>query len=143
VQTKTNLAGGKTWSYRTILVGGQVVVEWLGEVALTARDLTGGADAEHSKLREALEVLYLILAAGPCRANDVKKQAGESCVAFRTLERAKAALGVVSERKQPSATWWEWVWRLPDEDTPLLAQVKGKYAPAGESAAGGGATPAA
>ena len=29
---------------------------------MTARDLSGGADADDSKLREALEVLYLILA---------------------------------------------------------------------------------
>lgn len=135
VQTKTNLAGGKTWAYRTVLVGGHVVAEWLGEVAMTARDLSGGADADDSKLREALEVLYLILADGPCRARDVRKQAGESCVAFRTLERAKAALGVASERKTLSAKWWEWVWRLPHEDTPLLAQVRQKYAPTtGETA---------
>ncbi|WP_439626861.1 AAA family ATPase [Gemmata sp.] len=126
VQTKTNLAGGATWAYRTVLSGGQVVAEWLGEVAVTARDLAGGGDAEASKRREAAEVLYLILAEGPCRARDVRVQAAESCVAFRTLERAKAALGVVSERKTLSAKWWEWVWRLPGEDTPLLAQVRAK-----------------
>ena len=143
VQTKTNLAGGKTWSYRTILVDGQVVVEWLGEVAISVRDLAGGIDAEHSKLREALEVLYRILADGARRANDVRKQAGEACVAYRTMERAKVALGVVSERKQLSGKWWEWVWRLPAEDTPLLAQVKEKYAPNDGATDTGGTTPAA
>lgn len=130
VQAKTNLTGAKTMAYRTVLVGGgQVGVEWLGEVALTARDLAGGADPEHSKLREAVEVLYLVLAKKEMGASDVQKKARESGVAFRTLERAKAVLGVVSERKQYSPHWWEWVWRLPDVDTPMLAQVKAKYPP--------------
>lgn len=129
VQTKTNLAGGKTFGYRTVLLGGQVVVEWLGEMAITARDLGGGADLEHSKLREALEVLYLILVEKGRSAKEVREKANESGVTYRTLERAKAALGVVSERRQLSPYWWEWTWRLPDEDTPLLAQVKAKYAP--------------
>jgi hypothetical protein len=130
VQVKTNLTGAKTLAYRTVPVGiGQVGVEWLGEVALTARDLAGGADPEHSKLREAMEVLYLILAKKERGASDVQKKARECGVAFRTLERAKAALGVVSERKQYSPNFWEWVWRLPDEDTPMLAQVRAKYPP--------------
>ena len=60
---------------------------------------------------------------------------GKKLTVQTELERAKAALGVVSERKTLSAKWWEWVWRLPDEDTPLLAQVREKYAPtAGETA---------
>jgi len=130
VQVKTNLAGAKTLAYRTVPVGGgQVGVEWLGEVAVTARDLAGGADLEHSKLREAMEVLYLILAGKEVGAGDIQKKARESGVAFRTLERAKAALGVVSERRQYSPHWWTWTWRLPDEDAPLLAQLKAKYVP--------------
>ena len=62
-----------------------------------------------SKLQEAEEVLSDILSNGPVEASEAKKQAKIKNVSKRTLERAKANLGVIScKLGGPGAPWiWE------------------------------------
>jgi len=67
------------------------------------------SDEESNALQEAEEVLSDILSNGPVEANEVKKQAKIKNVSKRTLERAKANLGVISRKSGgPRAPWiWE------------------------------------
>lgn len=126
VQTKTNLVSAPTLAYRTVLTGSQVTLEWLGTNGFGVKDLMGAGQAEGAKLWEAMEILFLILRYKPERAKDAIRRALHEGVARRTLDRAKAALRVKSERKQ-SEYFWSWQWRLPDEDSPLLSLLRQKY----------------
>jgi len=126
VQVKTNLAAAPSMAYQTVMVDGHIQVEWLGTSNVTIKTLHQGDDG--SKLRETMEILFLILRKGPDSAKDVRKRAKEEGVAGRTLDRAKAALGVKSERHQFSPYgWWHWQWRLPDEENEILAAIRQKY----------------
>lgn len=129
VQTKSNLVGAKTIAYQTVKIANCVGIQWGSELAVTARDLDGGADVEHTKLADAVEVLYSILLNGPMSVSDIRYRAREAGVSFRTLERAKVVLGVRSERRRVSSTFSYWVWTLPNEESPLLAHLRTKHSP--------------
>ena len=68
---------------------------------LTADDLLrpDTSPEERSAQEEAKAFLRDTLAAGPVPVKDVKKQAREAGIAYRTLERAKQALKVRSGRQ--------------------------------------------
>jgi len=71
-----------------------------------------GADAGHeSALDEAARWLEGLLVCGPQPGNKVKDQAHRDGIAVRTLERAKAKLGVVNG---PDGFGGPWVWSLPE-----------------------------
>jgi putative DNA primase/helicase len=118
-QVKTNLSAAPTLAYRTVKRGDVVTVEWLGESPSTAPDLTGGR-ADHSVLTEGAYVLYSLLADGPVWAADVYKLAGKAGVTRRTVERAKALLGVRS-KKVGSGRGSRWYWELGDDDRVHVA----------------------
>ena len=69
-------------------------------------------DEAGPKVKEAMEWLEAALRRGPVRAKEIKKQARDNCISERTLERAKAKLGVVSE--QPTSIGDAWFWSLPE-----------------------------
>lgn len=126
VQIKTNLPGAATLAYRTVMVGDQVAVEWLGTSGLTVKDLVRGDHEDAGKLWEAMEILFLILREEPRAAREVIGRAREEGVAKRTLDRAKCMLRIKSERKKSS--WhWHWIWRLPDEDNQVIQYLRDKY----------------
>ncbi len=114
VQTKTNLSAAPTLVYRTVVRGDALAVEWLGESPCGVRDLAGGR-ADHSVLSEGTYVLYSLLAEGPLWANEVYRLAARAGVAKRTVERAKALLGVRS-RKAGSGRGSRWFWELGDDE---------------------------
>jgi hypothetical protein len=125
VQVKTNLQAAPSLSYRTVMVGSNIQVQWLGTSSFTERDLSNASDDE-SKLYEAMEILFLILRDGPRMSKDIYAKAKEEGAARRTIERAKKALRVKSGRQKSSLFWW-WEWRLPEQDNELLAHLRQKY----------------
>jgi AAA domain len=125
VQVKTNLPSAPSLSYRTVMVQGNIQVEWLGTSSFAARDLSDAND-DQSRLYEGMEILYLILRNGPRISREVYEKAKEEGAARRTIERAKKALRVKSGRKKSSHYWW-WEWRLPDEENEILTHLHQKY----------------
>jgi len=120
---KSNLASAPSLLYRTVRRGeAAIAIEWLGETEIVARDLALGATSasEASALREAMYVLYSLLAEGALPANEVARRAAQGRVSGRTLYRAKVALKVRSI-KRGSGKGSRWYWRLPDDDRTYRA----------------------
>ena len=104
---------------------GQLQIEWIGPSRFTSQDVTNHAPADASAVEEAMFRLYEILQAGPQWANKVLTLTRKAGVAQRTLHRAKAILGVQSNR------WGDgrnsrWAWQLPKEETELIRRLKAR-----------------
>jgi AAA domain len=134
LHAKANLTRGPTLCYRTVLVKGVTTIEWLGTSQLTARDLVGSVQVERSALRDAMDVLYLVLSNGPLPAKDAMDKCKENGIKDRTLQRAKVALDVRSEREQHKWGFY-WRWQLPEKEGALLRSIREKYAPAAPTVA--------
>jgi hypothetical protein len=88
---------------------------------------TSGADLlsaptgeERTERTEAIEILESELESGPRRVKEVKVAVLAAGVSPRTLDRAKQALRVKSERKGGIGADGEWYWELPRLTTPSL-----------------------
>jgi hypothetical protein len=125
--TKANIATAPVMGYRTAKQREYTIVEWLGEQQCAAAGLAGSGRVDHSKLGEAVEVLFLILKTGPVAANEAIKKATESGIARRTLDRAKAQLDVITFRKEGGWSWL-WMWRLPPEGNEIVRRLEERYA---------------
>jgi hypothetical protein len=97
---------------------GVAVVAWEGQTDHRADDLLGAPVDRPAPKRELAEgLLRELLADGPRRRSEIEEAAAEAGVSWRTVETAKAALGIWSEqRPEPGkrgggAAWW----RLPDD----------------------------
>jgi putative DNA primase/helicase len=58
----------------------------------------------------AKKFLSDLLAAGPVAKCDIEEAAEANCISSRTLERAKAELGIIAKKDGPNGSW---TWRLP------------------------------
>jgi len=98
----------------TEAANGTVRVEWKGETSHTADALLAAPTApeERSALDEAMEFLRDVLGNGPVWSKQVQKDAREADVTEITLKRAKAALGIRSEKQGDGS----WAWALPKGD---------------------------
>ena len=110
---------------------GQTVVEWAGQLDLTADDLCGSGTplraGRHSRERAA-QWLRQLLAEGSRRVAEIQQAADAAGIAWRTLERVKESLGFRSEavhRDGRTEWWWhdpavksetKWVSILPPLD---------------------------
>ena len=114
VVTKLNVGvPGPALGFRLIgAANDAATIEWLGIVSHTATSILAAPreGEERSVLDEAKEWLadYLLASARP--AKDVKKGARAAGISERTLDRAKAALGVKARKQLVSG---EWVWERP------------------------------
>jgi hypothetical protein len=119
-QAKSNLGDAVSLAYRTRKIGDCVTVEWLGETEFTPKACVPANREDQSRLTEAAYVLYSVLVDGPVEAHEVARSAAKACVAKRTLERAKALVGVRSYRRGggPGSRWY---WELPRETALLRA----------------------
>jgi hypothetical protein len=122
--SKTNLAPPDTpgMAYRLGLAPEQgcSAVVWEGTTGDSAQELLAKmADAQSGgpALEEAVEVLSVVLEAGPLNAEEARKQCRAAGVADRTLDRAKRKLRVRSKRRSNGKTG-EWLWGLPGADFP-------------------------
>lgn len=93
---------------------GTVLIEWRGECDYMAEDLLASPISDAGRLAEAMTFLTDLLAAGPFPQRDIKLKAISVGMAYRTVERAKEILGVISERHGwgPGSVC---NWRLPVE----------------------------
>jgi hypothetical protein len=96
---------------------GAVVVEWKGESDLDASALLSAPTdhEERSTAQAAQDFLRDVLSDGPRAVKDIRAQANEAGLSWRTVERAKAALGVRAAREGEAGKrgGGAWVWVLP------------------------------
>ena len=93
-----------------------VRAQWGKVLEGSARDLLAEADAssdpeERGKMDEAVEWLRALLANGPVETNQIRSDAKQAGIAWRTVERAKGILGVKSRKRDFAKGWW---WSLPE-----------------------------
>ena len=116
--TKNNLAVfAPALGFRIVTTtNGLPRIHWIGRVNRTADDLLRPRLRRGEAVARALHLLQQHLASGPCEREQLLLQAQEKGISFRTLERAKADLGVRShqQRRDDCKVWY---WSLP-------AQVK-------------------
>lgn len=87
-------------------------VEWLGESDLEVRDLLR-TDHRSEARTEASSWLLQVLKNGPMPATWVKSAAEEAGHSWRTVERARQALGIRSDRVGGMGKDGRWEWSLP------------------------------
>jgi putative DNA primase/helicase len=88
-----------------------------GTSMTTAEDLLDRPNGEERTERDAaVEFLEAELAEEPQRVKAVKAAANEAGVSWRTVERAKATLGVKAQRVGGAAGAGHWEWELPSKD---------------------------
>ena len=148
--TKSNLAAlPPALAYRLVSdeLYGCARVVWDGTTSHSAADLLGvGAepDPEAPARTEAEDFLRALLADGAVRTKDVQREAREAGIAWRTVERAKAALGVAAERigKPGPGGDAAYYWLLPGGGPTPDGGPTPQSVPAGQSDRGGPGGPA-
>lgn len=88
-------------------------MEHVGESRISAEDLLGSSD-DHSALGGAAAWLRDLLADGPVPVAEIKTAAKVEEHGWRTVERAKKAAGVETEKLGGPGE--PWVWYLPGDD---------------------------
>ena len=78
---------------------GVVKIEWRGECDFGPDDILAPRQPNGGRLAEAMVFLTGLLTKGPVPQHVVKLKAIQSGLSYRTVERAKEILGVVSERQ--------------------------------------------
>lgn len=86
-----------------------------------ARDLLDAPASErHTERDEAADFLRAELADGPQPVKAIKREAADAGIAWRTVERAKQALGVEAKRvSSGNEGRGRWEWELPSARQPL------------------------
>ncbi len=89
---------------------------WQGPTGHQAADLLRGPDPEASAsaLRDAEAFLRDVLADGPQPATTVRRMARDAGISDRTLDRARAALGVIARRTGGLGAAGRWEWAAKD-----------------------------
>jgi hypothetical protein len=113
--TKNNLAASTPClGFRIVPAeAGMARIEWLGPVDRTANDLVPAGRKRGQAVPRAVAFLREQLAQGPCDRETLLSHAEAIGLSFRTLERAKSQLGVVSQQKREDGRI-VWYWRLGD-----------------------------
>jgi hypothetical protein len=111
--TKNNLAAcTPSLGFRIVPADADMAkIEWLGPVAWTADDLVEAGRKRGEALPRAVAFLREQLAHGPCDRQTLLDQAEAIGLSFRTLERAKSQLDVVSRRRDEGGRV-VWYWSL-------------------------------
>jgi hypothetical protein len=113
--TKNNLAGSTpSLGFRIVPAEADMArIEWLGPVDRTADDLVPAGRKRGQAVPRAAAFLREQLAQGPCDREALLGHAEAIGLSFRTLERAKSQLGVVSQQRREGGKI-VWYWRLGD-----------------------------
>jgi hypothetical protein len=110
--TKNNLAVfPPSLGFRLTDAGGVAKIDWTGPVERTADDLVQPIRRRGQAVPQALSFLQELLTQGPYNREVLLEQAERAGMSLRTLERAKAELGVLSEQKREQGRN-VWYWRL-------------------------------
>jgi len=91
---------------------GTACIDWLGPVDLTADDLVQSRQRRGEAVHRAVRFLQEHVPSGWVARQSVVQEAAAARITFRTLERAKAELGILSRqcREEGRNVWY---WRLP------------------------------
>ena len=94
-------------------------LEWSDQMVTATADDVFAARPEHpdesgTKVENAADWLKQALANGAQAAKELKKQASENCIPPRTLDRAKARLGIVASNE--GVFGQAWYWSLPSKE---------------------------
>jgi hypothetical protein len=92
---------------------GTARIEWLGPVERTADDLVEAGCKRGQAVPRAVSCLREQLAQGPCDRETLLSHAEAIGLSFRTLERAKSQLGVLSQQRSKGGRI-VWYWRIGD-----------------------------
>jgi hypothetical protein len=109
-------------------------IKWDAVVDISADQAlaqSGKGNSEESQQRKAQMFLLQVLADGPVEVNDIKRRAYKQKQAWRTIERAKTELGVISTREgfgKGSKCTWELPPDAPAKADPNAATVPADYA---------------
>ena len=87
-------------------------VDLTANEALAAESASDKASADSPVRRTTVEWLHELLANGPMAAAEVRREADNAGLAWRTVHRAKDSLGIRPVRASMDGPW---VWRLPAE----------------------------
>ena len=124
LSTKSNLsAPPASLAYRIEAEADVVRVRWLGTSTRTARDmLVAESDQEdRGAASEAKAFLTDLLRDGPRPARDVRREVEAAGLSWRTIERAKSALGVVACK---AGFGGGWSWRLNSAKSAIPASTR-------------------
>jgi hypothetical protein len=108
-QVRHSLAGAQPSLLYQITAnkGGLPTVTWLGRSSYSADELLAGQ--RRTPRDQAAEFLEEYLESGPRPASEIRQAAKEARLSFRTVERAKKALGIRSQREcrngEPVSYW--------------------------------------
>ncbi|WP_323847024.1 AAA family ATPase [Microbulbifer magnicolonia] len=132
-RAKSNIGpdgGGFAYSLEQVDIDGLSAsrVTWGQPLEGTARELLGDAEDESSPRDEAATWLEELLWSGPVPVNQIKAEANGAGTSWRTVERAKAELGVIAERiSDGKGGRGFWQWRIPDNtDSSKAASLTSK-----------------
>lgn len=123
---KNNLAkdtGGLAFSVQGVSLESEIEtsrIVWESEaVTITADEaMNGQAEGEQSSDREeARRFLVELLGGGPRAVKEIREDAKEAGIAWRTIERAKKDLGVKA-KKSGATEGWFWILANTANDTP-------------------------
>jgi hypothetical protein len=95
----------------TATAAGVARIDWQGPVPYAADELLAPQRPRGQAVPQALAFLREQLARGPRDRRGLLTEAGEAGISLRTLERAKALLGVASEQRREGGRN-VWYWRL-------------------------------
>jgi hypothetical protein len=106
-------------AYQLEAAGDSVRIQWGDEVPHTAESLLAAAQTpeapdERGRVDEAIDALAGMLAAGPVRVADARRQLRALGIADRTADRARVRLGV---RTRPDGYQGAWQWH-PAQSRP-------------------------
>jgi len=126
VHIKSNLAAkGRAQGYQ--VTEGNFL--WTGESKLTQAQILSGDDSADtiSELDEAMAFLREELTSGPVSANTVYHDADSIGISKRTLDRAKAKMGVISRHlgEKGKRGGGDWIWEYPSTGNDPATQISG------------------
>lgn len=103
VQDKCSLApNGKPFAFELSQENG---FKWIGYYDITAEEVLGGM-LHKSQKKNAMDLIETLLQDGAAPANDITDKAEQQGISKRTLDSAKAELGV-SSYKKGNIWYWE------------------------------------
>ena len=105
----------KSMLFEPVSADNALAIEWRGECDLTADDLLARGNKRGQMLERAKNFLHERLQDGPVSQKEIKEAATNNGIAYKTLERAKDAIGVESHRKGFGPNSFTY-WCLPKKD---------------------------
>jgi putative DNA primase/helicase len=106
-------AAGLGFGLAQRFVGNEILtsqVVWDNAPVTTTADVAAANNQGATAMREAIDFLREELEVEPRSAQDIKKAATSAGIGWRTVERAKAELGVTSAK---SGLHEGWLWHMP------------------------------